>query len=252
MAQNFGDGAISTPNKTSLDQPPPTTGFQAELQSMTPSQLSCKADAQTKECPSLPGLQLHDSSAAASSSPDAAQSSDKAQNPGSTKPDQNALGDVNSQNSNLKALDPPQSAATGDVNSPNSNLKALDPPQSAVTGDVNSQNSNLKALDPPQSAATGDVNSQNSNLKALDPPQSAANGVPTEVPQTNATAIKPFDNSAVPPIQSAYENLDLDVRQPQNATAPDENQNQQPLLDRIKNIAATQSAASAPAAAPPN
>jgi hypothetical protein len=224
MAQNFGDGAISTPNKTSLDQPPPTTGFQAELQSMTPSQLSCKADAQTKECPSLPGLQLHDSSAAASSSPDAAQSSDKAQNPGSTKPDQNALGDVNSPNSNLKALDPPQSAANGvPAEVPQTNATAIKPFDNSAVPPIQST---YEALD-------------------LDAKQST-------LPETNATAIKPFDNSALPPIQSAYENLDLDVRQPQNATAPDENQNQQPLLDRIKNIAATQSAASAPAAAPPN
>jgi hypothetical protein len=245
MAQNFGDGSISTPNKTSLDQPPPTTGFQAELQSMTPSQLSCKADAQTKECPSLPGLQLHDSSAAASSSPDAAQSSDKAQNPGSTKPDQNALGDVNSQNSNLKALDPPQSAATGDVNSPNSNLKALDPPQSAANGvPAEVPQTNATAIKPFDNSAVPPIQSTYEALD-LDAKQST-------LPETNATAIKPFDNSALPPIQSAYENLDLDVRQPQNATAPDENQNQQPLLDRIKNIAATQSAASAPAAAPPN
>jgi hypothetical protein len=65
--------------------------------------------------------------------------------------------------------------------------------------------------------------------------------------QANPNSLRP-DGTA--PIPSTYEGLDLDVRNYNpNNIAPDENQNQNALMERIKTISAAQSRASAPTAA---
>jgi hypothetical protein len=263
MGQNVGDCVVKDHVKVANDHQP--AGFHAELHSLDRSSVQVAAAGKQTEVPSLPPItivneQNSNQSAIRPVDQGGAYSTYENLDANTVKPL------VNPQNNNENAIRPTGAgteASSGNsiyssfealdmdvrnVNAPETNAHALRP--AIDSSSPNSIYSAFEALD----LDVHNVNAPETNANALRPAidSSSPNSIYSafealdldvhnvNAPETNANALRPaIDSSSPNSIYSAFEALDLDIRQP--VPQPDENQNQDTLLEKIRRISAAQS-----------